>query len=383
MQVAYLGSVSTTTYALEKPRAFFGPWVDLLFMGGGSLIALPVLAALIPDTAMPEIGFAVLALAVIINHPHFAHSYQIFYGNYREIMRTPDTDPVFRRRYLWSGVIVPALVLCYFALAVGWSEPEMLRYSVNAMMFFVGWHYVKQGYGMLMVDAAMKRSYFSDFGKSILLINSYACWAASWLVVNRVVAERDFLGLSYYTFNVPDAAMTLAAIALGVTSLLSLLILVQHARQHGAAFPLTGTAAYVAALYMWLFMSYDPELGALIPAFHSIQYLYMVWRYRLNVEAEEPDAELPVEVMNAELPVNRRNARFVAYVLSGTLLGFAGFWVLPAALDHFVPYDKALFGSNLFLVMIWVFINIHHYFIDTAMWRKENPHTLKHLFSHH
>lgn len=381
--MAYLGNVSGTTYSLGNQRAFFGPWLDFLFMGGGSLIALPLLAALIPDSALPQVGFAIIVLAIVINHPHFAHSYQIFYGHYREIMRTPDTDPKFRRRYLWSGVGVPALLIGYFALAIGWSEPEMLRYSVNGMMFFAGWHYVKQGYGMLMVDAAMKRSYFSDIAKTVLLVNSYACWAASWLVVNRVVAERDFLGLSYYTFPVPDQAMTAALIVLGLTTTMSLLILAQHVRRHGAAFPITGTAAYAAALYMWLFMNYDPELGALIPAFHSVQYLYMVWRYRLNVEADAPDAALPVEVLNAELPVNRRSARFFAYVLSGTLLGFLGFWAVPAAMDHFVPYDKALFGSNLFLVMIWVFINVHHFFIDTAMWRKENPHTLQHLFSHH
>lgn len=382
--MAFLGSMSTnTTYTLGNQRAFFGPVLDFVFMGGGSLIALPLLAALIPDSALPQIGLAVLVLAVVINHPHFAHSYQIFYAHYREIMSTPDTDATFRRRYLWCGVIVPGLIVGYFAFAVASGQPEMLRYSVNIMMFFVGWHYVKQGYGMLMVDAAMKRSFFTPTARNVLLVNSYICWAASWLVVNRVVAERDFLGLSYYTLPVPDQAMLASLIVLGLTSAASLLVLLQHARRHGGAFPVTGVAAYIASLYMWLFMNYHPVLGALIPVFHSVQYLYMVWRYRLNVEAKQPDSELPVEILDSELPVNRRTARFIGYVLSGTLLGIAGFWLLPAFLDHIVPYDKALFGSNLFLVMIWVFINVHHFFIDTAMWRKENPHTLHHLFTHH
>ncbi len=381
--MAYLGSMSGATYSFGNQRAFFAPWLDFLCMGGGSLIALPLLAAAIPDSAMPQVAIAVLALAIVINHPHFAHSYQIFYGNYREIMRTGATDPVFRRRYLWSGVIVPAILLCYFVATVAWSSPAMLRFSVSAMMFFVGWHYVKQGYGMLMVDAAMRRGYFSEPAKKVLLVNAYACWAASWLVVNRVVSERDFLGLAYYTFNVPQQAVNVALIVLGFTSVAALIVLARHARRHGAAFPLTGLSAYAASLYMWLFMTYDPEIGALIPAFHSVQYLYMVWRYRLNVEADAPDATLPVEVMNTQLPLNRRNLRFIGYVLSGTALGFAGFWVLPTMLDQALPYDKALLGPNLFLVMVWVFINVHHYFIDTAMWRKENPHTLQHLFSHH
>jgi hypothetical protein len=380
--VAYLGNASTT-FSFGDQRAFFKPWLDFVFMGGGSLVALPLLALLISDSMMPEVSVIALALAVVINHPHFAHSYQIFYSNFRQIMRAPGTDATFRRRYLWSGVAVPALLLCYFALTLGWNEPAMLRYSVNAMMFFVGWHYVKQGYGMLMVDAAMKRSYFTPTARNILLVNSYACWAAAWLVVNRTFAEHNFLGLSYYTFAVPDQLIVAALAVLGVTSVLSLLFLVDHARRHGAAFPVTGVAAYVAALYVWLFMTYEPELVALIPAFHSVQYLYMVWRYRLNVEAEAPDAALPVEVLNTELPLSRRNGRFIAYVVAGTVLGFIGFWILPLVLDFVVPYDRAQLGSNLFLIVTWVFINVHHYFIDTAMWRKENPHTLKHLFSHH
>ena len=381
--MAYLGSISGVTYSFGNQSAFFAPWLDFLCMGGGSLIALPLLAAAIPDSAMGGVAIAVLALAIVINHPHFAHSYQIFYGNYREIMRTGATDPVFRRRYLWSGIVAPAILLAYFGLTVALNSPAMLRFSVSAMMFFVGWHYVKQGYGMLMVDAAMKRSYFSETAKKVLLINAYACWATSWLVVNQVVSERDFLGLAYYTFDVPPQAMHAAMTILCLTTVASLVVLVGHARRHGAAFPLTGLAAYSASLYMWLFMHYDPELGALIPAFHSVQYLYMVWRYRLNVEADAPDANLPVEVMSTELPLNRRSVRFIGYVLSGTVLGFLGFWILPTALDHYVPYDKSVLGGDMFLVMIWVFINVHHYFIDTAMWRKENPHTLQHLFSHH
>src|SRR5262245_61003871 len=143
--MAYLGTMSNTTYTLGNRRVFFGPWLDFLFMGGGSLIALPLLAALIPDTALPQVGSAVLVLAVIINHPHFAHSYQIFYANYRPIMQAPRIDAKFRLLYLWSGVGVPALLFGYFALTLFLGEPAMLRYAVNAMMFFVGWHYVKQG----------------------------------------------------------------------------------------------------------------------------------------------------------------------------------------------------------------------------------------------
>ena len=28
----------------------------------------------------------------------------------------------------------------------------------------------------------------------------------------------------------------------------------------------------------------------------------------------------------------------------------------------------------------WTFINLHHYFIDSVTWRRENPETRRHLF---
>jgi hypothetical protein len=74
-------------------------------------------------------------------------------------------------------------------------------------------------------------------------------------------------------------------------------------------------------------------------------------------------------------------ARFATFILLAIALGALGFWILPKFLDRIVPYDHAMYGNYLFLFLFIVFINVHHYFIDNAMWRKENPHTLRHLFA--
>jgi hypothetical protein len=380
-QVAFLASVPIRDMAV-RPRAFFGPWLDLLCMGGGSLIALPIIAVLVRDSGMDQVQFAVLLIALVVNFPHFIHSYQIFYGSFGKIVLAPQVDRPLRRRYLWSGIIAPAILVCPFAVAVLAREPDLLRYTVNAMVFFVGWHYVKQGYGMLMADAVMKRSFFSAAAKKCLVINAYLCWALSWLLVNNAISEQNFANLSYYTFDVPDGAVTIAAIALGLSSLWSLVILVAHARKHGAAFPLSGATAYVASLYVWLLVPFDPEIAAFIPAFHSLQYLYMVWRYRWNMEAEKSDSAARVAKPVGQINVSRAQARFATYILSAIVLGIVAFLAIPAALDLYMPYDRTLFGDRLFMVVIWAFINIHHYFIDNAMWRKENPHTMAYLFSH-
>lgn len=32
------------------------------------------------------------------------------------------------------------------------------------------------------------------------------------------------------------------------------------------------------------------------------------------------------------------------------------------------------------VALFWVFINVHHYLLDTVMWRKGNPDVKRHLF---
>jgi hypothetical protein len=362
-------------------RAFFSPAVDFLCLGGGSLIALPILGLLIPDSALPQVGVAVLILSVFINHPHFAHSYQIFYRSYDDVMHAPDGDRALRRRYLCAGFLLPLSLLCYFVLAVSWNAPAMLRFAANAMLFLGGWHYTKQGYGMLMVDAALKRSFFSERAKNLLTINAYACWALSWLLVNKVIAERNFLGLAYYTIDAPDVALVLAGIVAFITSSVCLGILVLHALKHGPTFPISGVAAYIASLYLWLFTRSEPELVALIPAFHSLQYLLVVWRRQMNVEAARLDASAATGIAPGGRPLRSTTFRLGLFVATGMLLGFGGFYAVPTLLDSIVAYNHGRFGAHLFLFMFWVFINIHHFFIDNAMWRKENPHTMKLLLA--
>ncbi len=70
----------------QQSRAFFSPVFDFLCLGGGSLLLLPILIWVIPDNLNARaLGFAIL-LANVINNPHFAYSYQIFYRTFRAIV---------------------------------------------------------------------------------------------------------------------------------------------------------------------------------------------------------------------------------------------------------------------------------------------------------
>jgi hypothetical protein len=369
--------------AARRPRpAFLSPIADFLCLGGGSLLLLPVLVWVVPDNLNAQALVFAMWLAHVVNNPHFANSYQIFYRTFGLIVPDPAADRMLRLRYLWAGVGAPALIVLFFGGAMAWGDARTLGLAGNAMGFFVGWHYVKQGYGMLMVDAAQRRSYFAEPDKKILLANSYACWILAWLTVNATAHERNLWGLKFAMLDVPPAVLWFGGAVLALTSAWTAWVLFRHGRAHRGAVPVNGIAAYVAALYPWLFLFSQPVLAALVPAMHSLQYLVIVWRYQINVEQAKPDAAARsrwIKVLGW-VPT-KAVVRFAAFILWAITLGALGFWILPKFFDRVVPYDHAMYGDYLFLFLFIVFINVHHYFIDNAMWRKENPHTLRHLFA--
>ena len=74
-------------------------------------------------------------------------------------------------------------------------------------------------------------------------------------------------------------------------------------------------------------------------------------------------------------------AGLARFVIAGGALGFAGFWIAPVTIDALSGYDRAVFGATLFLFIGWTFINLHHYFMDNVIGRRENPETLRHRFT--
>jgi hypothetical protein len=102
---------SATEPAPSRRDTLFHPVVDFLCLGGASLILLPLLAILVPDTeaARKTVGLIAIWLAHVLNHPHFAHSYQIFYRDYARKAFSGETSPALRVRCTFGngGVFHP------------------------------------------------------------------------------------------------------------------------------------------------------------------------------------------------------------------------------------------------------------------------------------
>ncbi|HEY6817320.1 MAG TPA: hypothetical protein VI168_17410 [Croceibacterium sp.] len=379
-QLVDVAATAPTAHDNAGKRYLIGPVADFLCFGGSSLIVLPLLLLLPAAEYGPSVLAVALLLAHVINNPHFAHSYQIFYRNFGEKAFTPALGRTMQARYLFAGIVVPIALFGFLAACIAAENLRALGLAVNAMNFFVGWHYVKQGYGLMMVDAALKRRFFSAEEKKLLLVNGYVVWIASWTVINASLRESDLLGIAWATFDVPDPILYLALAAAAATSAFTAWTLFRRWKA-GQQLPVNGLLAYFVSLYPWmLFVKVSPLWVLAAPVLHSMQYLAVVWHFEANYEKArlaEPDTagSLVRRVFGSNAA-----AHFGLFILTGIALGYAGFTFLPILLTSLIPFDHAVFGSMLFLFAAWIVINVHHYFMDNVMWRRENPDAKRYLF---
>ncbi|MGQ0742549.1 MAG: hypothetical protein ACT4OG_09725 [Alphaproteobacteria bacterium] len=368
----------------RKPGYFFGPWADFLMLGGGAVIILGLIAVLLPNGISPaQQGVMVVVLMTLINQPHFAHSYQIFYRNFREKAFGSLFPDSLRVRYLFAAVFVPAALTAFFAIAVMADDPKLLGYGVNLMFFLVGWHYVKQGYGILVVDSVQKRMPLSQDLKFILRLNGYASWFVSWLMINHAISQQiSYLGMKYYTLALPTPAYQAVCLIAAFTTVLTLTGLWKQWRANGGKLPWIGVLSYLVTLYLWvIFVRIHPLFLAVVPTFHSLQYLAVVWRFQLN--AEPGKAAPPARAdWGGFLKTWTKTAsgQLALFIALGIALGYLGFVAAPKYLDAVGTYNREIFGNYLFMFVFSIFINVHHYFLDNVMWRRENPQ-MKVLFS--
>ena len=264
-------------------------------------------------------------------------------------------------------------------LAYYLGDPRLLGYAANAMAFTVGWHYVKQGYGVIAVLSAIRRIYYSEIEKRLLLVNGYVVWIYSWMQLNKTLHEEKLYGVNFFTFDMPPMLLTVGAICRQAHDVCGRRrVCGAHARaQAGGLMERCGRLRLRALLWSLAF-HYDLIFAIFIPAFHSLQYLLFTWRYQLNKVSSEagPGTAAPAEKRSRPALVRFRNS------LAGARTGVGRFCRDCRLLFHAgLSPDPTLFGPAVFVFIFVMWINIHHYFIDNVIWRRDNEDVRKYLFA--
>lgn len=348
-------------------------WAELLLVGGITpfLFLLSWLLRRLLGLDDAELGVSALLFygAYVINDPHFAVTYLLFYKDVRARAWGAAFNGQQRALYLLAGLIAPLALALWCSSALVTRSAVSLGLLIQLMFLLVGWHYVKQAFGMLMVLCARRGIGFLAHERLAILAHCYAAWAYAWASPferGRRLVEKGVI----YTALAHPKWLLLATWILLLSTIppLAWLLFQKWRRERTAAWgPLL---VFLCSVWLWtIYTSLDPLVRYAIPALHSVQYLYFVWLMKSN-EAREREAPPFFEPSVA--------ARISALALTAVGLGWILFHGLPSLLDDTLVArgsGRTDLGATPYFAALYAFVNIHHYAMDAVLWRRDNPLT--------
>ena len=340
---------------------------EFLLIGGVTLILFPLawwLRALAgADASELAVGFLTFHAAYLINDPHFSVTYLLFYEGFKQRAFGRAFSAPQRARYLIAGVLVPLVLAGWAISGLATGSAGTLGLLFELMFLLVGWHYTKQGFGVLTVLSARRGVTFGPLERRVILGHCFAGWAYAWANPGSAAKLVEEKGVVYTALAHPRGLELIALAAFALSTLALLGVLVQKWRRERRVPPLAPLGGFLITVWLWtVYSSLDPLMVYVIPALHSLQYLYFVWLLRRNqARALEgpPWFGRPAGVRVGLLAV------------SALGLGFVLFHGAPELLDAGVK--EASLGPTPFFASLFAFVNIHHYFMDHVIWRRENP----------
>jgi hypothetical protein len=343
--------------------------------GGASLVLLPacwlLTRAVGLDDAELAVGFITFYAAHVINDPHFAVTYLLFYRDVRSRVTSPEYSLAQRARYLFAGFVAPLALAVWAGSALWLGSARSLGSMTQLMFLLVGWHYVKQGFGVVTVLSLRRGTRYDARERRALLVHAFAGWAYAWASPfdpGRLVEEK---GVIYRTLAQPRWLEPATRLAFLASAAPLVLVLLLKWRREGRLPPLAPLVGFLSSVWLWtVYSGIDPVFMYVIPALHSLQYLYFVWLLKRN----------QARAFEGPPSFGRPAAVVLGALAAGALaLGVVLFHALPSLLDGALIDAKRARLSDLgvtpYFAALFALVNLHHYFMDAVLWRRDNPET--------
>ncbi|HEY8175121.1 MAG TPA: hypothetical protein VIF32_05500 [Gemmatimonadaceae bacterium] len=347
------GPPPATAVASPRRAAILSPTIDLLLVGGLSLIILvPLLVSGRSDLVLIGVG-AQAWIAAAINMPHFVASYRIVYRSRDMILR-----------HKWASIYVPAILLVYMVAALWEAQrsPVFVIVLVAVSSAYLAWHYTGQVWGMMASFAYLEGIRFDDRERFLIRtsLRILLAWHVVWFLYTQL-RDPSMVKPAYLLIS----SGTLVALALGALGLLKM------RRRTGKQPPARALVAWIAIFVWYAAMARDPKAIFWIQIFHALQYLAFPIRVEINrSSADAPRSSWSVATHMVLYGVGLLGVSYVvSRVVPGTAMSIVG----------------NIFGEEpgkVAPVLILTFINIHHYFTDGVIWKISNPEVRKELFAH-
>ncbi len=265
--------------------------------------------------------------------------------------------------------MAPAALAAWAIVGLATRSAVTLGWMIQLMFLLVGWHYVKQGFGAMIVLSARRGVVFLPRERLAILAHCLAGWAHAFAGHAQPGREVEEKGVVYTNLASPPGLDRFTRVAFVATLVALVVVLARKWRREGRAPLVTPLTALLCSVWAWsVWSAADPLVRYVIPALHSAQYLYFVW---LLEGGRAREREGP--------PWFEASVRVRLGILAASALGLG--WLLfhgaSWALDDLVPRrDRAAaLGPTPYFAALYAFVNLHHYFMDHVLWRRENPST--------
>ncbi|MGZ3686339.1 MAG: hypothetical protein ACXVCI_20975, partial [Bdellovibrionota bacterium] len=381
--------VAQANPANRTARYVWGPYADFWALGGASILlwALILVADAFRNvspsatTRLGQLTVVFSLMSVFVNYPHFIISYRFGYGR----------GAKFILRNWFSLIVVPLGMIATFGVAYfcfdydvsssktllaldtalssigidlsikyrGALGREILLGSIWTMYFTVGWHYSKQVFGCLMVYAKLRGYFFSHWDRTLLKWNLFAVAFYQFSYLNRSLlevgssADPRFPGILITGFELPSWSYGFFTALLLCTTLGALWIFAKIAFVQKKRLDANFLVPWASFLVWWVPLKNLPEFYFLaVPFFHSLQYLLFASKLESKALEGRPNAK----------------PKMIILVVLTVIAGVAGFELVPSALDSYLATSSGQ-STWFFVSVAGVFLNVHHFFIDSAVWK--------------
>jgi hypothetical protein len=356
-----MSEASATGLLRERLPAISTPVWDGLLTGGLCLVGMGGL--LLFRASGGEVVFRErdwVALAILLNSPHFMASYRVLYASREGVLR-----------HRWATIGVPLVLLGVItAAALARDATPILRVLVLVSSVYLAWHYAGQTWGMVATFSRLAGVSYTERERRCLragprsLLVLHVLFALSgrlppvdWIDPRRYVAA--------YTWAV------YATVAAAALSLLAGSWAFVSARRRGEAVPIRAVLPWASYFLWYPFWIFVPSGFFWLQLAHALQYMAFPMRLDLNRYV----------ATGARSPGARRRhvvATYLALVAVGAIVLHG-----PPLATH--ALGEGWYSSATMRQMLAVLthcVGIHHYFVDGAIWKLRDESVRRALFAH-
>lgn len=337
-----------------KSLAITTPLIDTLCIGGLSIVLFAFFLSYQIGVSGQVVVERFIILTVLLNAPHFMASYRLLYHN-KEMVQ----------RYRAASTYVPILLIAYgiWAGTTIVLDPQntfWIQWLLIAVGIYLALHYTGQVWGMMATFSYMEKAPFDDQEKALFrwIIKLLCLWQIIWTI--RVVEPPLDWALPYLSLG-----LTIGDLLYFAALPLAIFGFIKYSNRIGK-FPPARVWIPMVAIFLWYAALRDtPAMLFWVQMSHALQYL--IFPYRVEINRQSPD-------------VASDKSNLFRHLLGYSTVLFASGYLVFVGFGQAISYGNE--GFQVYALIFTSLINIHHFYIDGAVWKISNPTVRAELFSH-